>query len=157
MNIINKTFQQGEFNFLMLKPAIHSCQVGLGKIARDDLVLKKLQKRGSKRYKTELSHFTEADAALMIALTKRTSRNSLQALTIVSSIMIFLPSLASWTPRTFLMRLKNALIRMTYKLRSCAPTSSCRRLPRSCTSTALSSLSITSRASRAAKLQDICA
>ena len=144
MNIINKTFQQGEFNFLMLKPAINSCQVGLGKIARDDLVLKKLQKCGSKRFKTELGHFTEVDAALMTALTKRTSRNSLQALTVVSSIMIFLPSSASWTPRTFLMRLKNALIMMTYKLRSCAPSSSWRRPPRSCTSTVLSSLSITS-------------
>ena len=71
MNIINKTFQQGEFNFLMLKPAINSCQVGLGKIARDDLVLKKLQKCESKRYKTELGHFTEVDAAPMTALTKR--------------------------------------------------------------------------------------
>ena len=36
------------------------------------------------------------------------------------------------------MRLKKPQIMVTYKLRSCAASSSCRRPPRSCTSTALS-------------------
>ena len=54
VNIMNKTFQQGKFYFSMLKPAINSCQVGLGKIVCDDLVLNELQKCWSKHFKTEV-------------------------------------------------------------------------------------------------------
>ena len=71
MNIMNKTFQQGESNFSMLKPAINSCKVGLGNIVSSDLVLEELQKCWSKHFKSELGQFSEADAASLTALTKR--------------------------------------------------------------------------------------
>ena len=57
MNIMNKTFQQGESNFSMLKPAINSCKVGLGNIVSSDLVLEELQKCRSKHFKMNSASF----------------------------------------------------------------------------------------------------
>ena len=66
MNFINKTFQQSEFNFWMLKPVINSSKDGLRKIVHNDLVLKELQSVGASISKLN----SEADAALLTALTK---------------------------------------------------------------------------------------
>ena len=44
MNIMNKTFLQGESNFSMLKPAINSCKVGLGKSIHGDLGVRETTK-----------------------------------------------------------------------------------------------------------------
>ena len=71
MNIMNKTFQVGELNFSMLKPAVDACKAGLEKIMRDDSALKELQECWSERFEADLGQLNEADALSMSALTKR--------------------------------------------------------------------------------------
>ena len=71
MNIMNKTFQLGELNFSMLKPAVDTCKASLKKIEREDLALKELQQCWKENFETDLGVFTEDDAKSMTTLTNR--------------------------------------------------------------------------------------